>query len=116
MGMFDELHYEGQKYQTKDTPMQTLDTYKIEHDQCSGHFYLWHEEYESEWVDDEETFFGGYFKQYNKHWVCCHEFDGKIDFYRTEDNKTWIEYHSLFMNGQMLKIVKKPSGINGLPT
>ena len=102
--MFDHIHYQGREYQTKDTPNQMLDNYKIEQDQDSGHWYLWHEEYDSEWVEEADRFGGGYLKQYNHHWVCCHEFDGLIRFYwyRTEEDQE--EYQALFMNGQMLKI------------
>jgi len=112
MGMFDEIHYQGEVYQTKDTPLQTLDKYKIEHDQDSGHIYLWHEEYDSEWIEDNDGFLGGYLRQFNERWVHCHDFDGAIRFYR-EDKENggykadrWIEYKALFMNGQLLKIEK----------
>jgi hypothetical protein len=113
MGMFDYLHYEGNKYQTKDTPSQMLDDYKIEHDQDSGHIYLWHQEYDAEWVKDEGLF-GGSLRQFNHRWVHCWDFDGKIRFYRPalEDKHeswkkdAWIEYSALFMNGQLLKIKK----------
>lgn len=104
MGMFDHIHYRGKEYQTKDTPNQMLDNYKIEQDQTSGHWYLWHEEYESDWVEEADRFGGGYLKQYNHRWVCCHDFDGLIRFYwyRTEEDQE--EYEALFMDGQMLKI------------
>jgi hypothetical protein len=106
MGMFDYIVYRDEVYQTKDTPSQMLDKYEIKQDQTSGHFYLWHEEYESDWVDDEDRFAGGYMKQYNHRWVACKDFDGEIRFYRTADDnhQTWIEYKSLFMDGRMLKI------------
>ena len=42
MGMFDNIQYKGRPYQTKDTPLQTLDNYKIEQDQ---------EEYEALFMD-----------------------------------------------------------------
>jgi hypothetical protein len=104
MGLFDHLYYEGHEYQSKDTPTQALDNYKIEHDQDSGHIYLWHEEYDAEWVDDEGLF-GGSIKTSNHRWVCCHEFDGNIRFYRTENKgETWIEYSALFMDGKLLRI------------
>ena len=110
--MFDEIHYQGEVYQTKDTPCQTLDKYKIEHDQDSGHIYLWHEEYDAEWIEDNDGFLGGYLRQFNERWVHCHDFDGLIRFYRAAlENKheswkqdAWIEYKALFMNGQLLKI------------
>lgn len=106
MGMFDNLEYKGEEYQTKDTPAQLLDNYKIEQNQDDGHWYLWHEEYDVDWIEEADRFGGGYMKQYNQRWVCCHEFDGALRFYRSlkEDRGRWIEYRSLFMDGRMLKI------------
>jgi hypothetical protein len=112
MGMFDVLLYEGKEYQTKDTPRQSIDNYKIDHDQDSGHQYLWYEDYDSEWVDSDDGFLGGYFRQYNQRWVCCHDFDGNIRFWREAlENKheswkqdAWIEYSALFMDGKLLRI------------
>ena len=103
MGMFDNIKYCGREYQTKDTPLQTLDNYKIEQDQDSGHWYLWHEEYDAEWVE-EEGLFGGSIKQSNHRLIRCDDFDGEIRFYwyRTEEDQE--EYRALFMDGQMLKI------------
>jgi hypothetical protein len=111
MGMFDYIHYEGKEYQTKDTPNQWLNNYKIEHDQDSGHQYLWREEHDSKWVEDEGLF-GGSIVEFNQRWVCCHEFDGNIRFYRPAlENKheswkqdAWIEYSALFMDGKLLRI------------
>ena len=102
--MFDNIEYQGRQYQTKDTPLQTLDNYKIEQDQTSGHFYLWHEEYDSEWVDDEDAFFGGTIVQSNERWVRCDKFDGEIRFYYYRTDEDQEEYRALFMDGQMLKI------------
>ena len=112
MGMFDQLFYKDEEYQTKDTPAQLLDNYKIEQNQTDGHWYLWHEEYDAEWVADDAVLLGGYIKQSNQHWVCCHEFDGEIRFYRhalesqqkSWEQNAWIEYKALFMDGRMLKI------------
>ena len=103
MGMFDNLEYKGEQYQTKDTPAQLLDNYKIEQNQDDGHWYLWHEEYDAEWVE-EEGLFGGSIKQSNHRWVCCDDFDGKIRFYYYRSNEDQEEYEALFMDGQMLKI------------
>jgi hypothetical protein len=107
MGMFDNIRYKGRDYQTKDTPAQMLDNYKIEQDQDSGHWYLWHEEYDAEWVEDGGLF-GGHLKQFNHRWQHCDDFDGNIRFYwyRSEDDQE--EYRALFMNGQMLKITLQP--------
>jgi hypothetical protein len=104
MGMFDHIHYKGKEYQTKDTPNQMLDNYKIEQDQDSGHWFLWHEKYECDWVEEADRFGGGYLKQYNHHWVCCDKFDGLIRFYWYVSEEDQEEYEALFMNGQMLKI------------
>lgn len=103
MGMFDYLHYRDREYQTKDTPAQMLDNYKIEQDPKSGHWYLWREEYDAVW-EENEGLFGGTLKRYNLHWVRFDEFDGLIRFYyyRTEEDQE--EYQALFMDGQMLKI------------
>ena len=103
MGMFDHIHYKGKEYQTKDTPAQVLDNYKIEQDPESGNWYLWREEYDAEWEEDEGLF-GGSIKQSNHRWVLFKEFDGLIRFYwyRTEEDQE--EYEALFMDGQMLKI------------
>jgi hypothetical protein len=46
--MFDHIQYNGNEYQTKDTPTQMCEHYKIETDQDDGHTYLWFEEYDSE--------------------------------------------------------------------
>ena len=103
MGMFDNLEYRGRQYQTKDTPCQSLDNYKIEQDQTSGHWYLWHEEYDTEW-EDHEGLFGGSIRQFNQRWICCYDFDGKIRFYWYRSEEDQEEYEALFMDGQMLKI------------
>ena len=103
MGMFDNIMYKGRQYQTKDTPLQTLDNYKIEQDQDSGHWRLWHEEYDSEWVEDEGLF-GGTIVQSNERWMCCDDFDGVIRFYWYRSEEDQEEYEALFMDGQMLKI------------
>lgn len=107
MGMFDNITYQGHEYQTKDTPSQWLDNYKIEVDQDSGHTYLWHEARTIKFIPDDSNFLGTRMESSNHRWECCHEFDGVIDFYRSENKgETWIEYHSLFMDGKMIKIEK----------
>jgi hypothetical protein len=103
MGMFDNIEYRGREYQTKDTPLQTLDNYKIEQDQDSGHWHLWHEEYDAEWVDGD-GFLGGEIRQSNHRWIQCADFDGEIRFYYYRSNEDQEEYRALFMDGRMLKI------------
>ncbi len=98
MGMFDNIQYQDQEYQTKDTPRQLLDNYKI--DELGQ---LWVEEYDSEWVEDSGFMFGSGEKQSNHRWVLCPEFDGNLRFYRGEGTD-WVEYRALFMDGVMIKI------------
>jgi hypothetical protein len=103
MGMFDHIEYQGRQYQTKDTPAQMLDNYKIEQDPESKDWYLWRQEYDAEWVE-EEGLFGGSIKQSNHRWVLFKEFDGVIRFYYYRTDEDQEEYRALFMDGQMLKI------------
>lgn len=103
MGMFDHIQYRGREYQTKDTPCQMLDNYKIEQDPDSGDWYLWHEDYDAQWVENEGLF-GGMIKQSNQRWVRCDNFDGLIRFYYYQSEQDQEEYQALFMDGRMLKI------------
>ena len=106
MGMFDYLYYEDNQYQTKDTPKQILDNYKIE----DG--VLWHEDYDVEIVEGGGNLFGFHINHFNQHWVHCNDFTGKIRFYRSaSDDKheswkrnAWIEYNATFENGRMTHI------------
>ncbi len=104
MGMFDHIQYQGREYQTKDTPEQSLDNYKIELDPSSGEWHLWYEEYEAEWIQDDGQLFGGSIKQSNHRWVRCDDFDGEIRFYYYRSHEDQEEYRALFMDGRMLKI------------
>lgn len=105
MGMFDYLYYRGEEYQTKDTPAQALDDYRIEQEQ------LWYLEYESEWTEGEGQF-GGSLVKSNQHWILCDDFDGVIRFYREDRDRgghkqdAWIEYEALFMDGNMIKLTQ----------
>lgn len=103
MGMFDWIEWEGQQYQTKDTPRQFCDYYRI-----SGCGELWVEEYDAEWVVDKDQFLGAYIEQKNKHWRECREFSGTIKFYREDKerggykNNAWIEWEAEFKSGLMI--------------
>jgi hypothetical protein len=103
MGMFDNIHYRGREYQTKDTPLQTLDNYKIAQDQYTGHWWLWHEEYDAEWVVGEGLF-GGSIKKSNHRWVHCSDFSGDIRFYYYTREEGREEYLATFLEGHMRKI------------
>jgi hypothetical protein len=108
MGMFDYINYKGQEYQTKDTPKQFCDKYKIEADQDSGHEYLWEQRCDSEWIEDEGHIFGAYIQESNHHWVRCDDFSGNIVFYRNVDKtyKKWNQYNAIFENGLLCEITK----------
>ena len=107
MGMFDQLFYKDEEYQTKDTPDQALSNYKIETDeQCND--YLWVEEYDVELIKDEDHIFGCYMEHSNHHWVRCDDFTGNILFYRNVDKtyKKWNQYNAMFIKGKMVFIYK----------
>jgi len=103
MGMFDWIEWEGNKYQTKDTPSQMCDEYAI--DQLGR---LMVEEYDAELVKDPDYIFGVYLQQNNKRWRECREFSGTIRFYREDkdrggyENSAWIEWQAEFKSGQMI--------------
>lgn len=106
MGMFDYIRYGGHEYQTKDTPNQFLDQYEIREDGT-----LWHENYDSEWVEETNSVFGGYLDKKNTRWEFCSDFDGVIRFYRPIgknqfNHEEWEEYKTLFMDGKMIKCLK----------
>ena len=101
MGMFDYITYGGTQYQTKDTPDQFMSNYEIRGDE------LWYRKVESEWIENEDTLFGGYLEEVSAEWLFLKDFDGSIVFYTSDkESKEWIEYKALFMDGRMIKIVK----------
>ena len=102
MGMFDYLRFEGHEYQTKDTPNQLLDNYELK----DG--FLYEEQYESRWVDDENSLFKGYLEKFNETWVKNETFTGEIRFYRHLDEKykTWEEFSAYLVRGKIEKLVK----------
>ena len=103
MGMFDYINYQGQSYQTKDTPAQYTDTYEIRDDGT-----LWHKAYDTSIIKDPRSFFGAYYKKENIRWEFCKEFDGLIVFYRNavadNPNSERIEHKALFSDGKMIKL------------
>ena len=102
MGMFDYIRYQGHEYQTKDTPRQLMDNYEIRDDGT-----LWYENYDGDWMEDDDKFFGGYYEKKNVRWEPLMDFDGLIRFYRAGANRdTWIEYKALFMDGKIIKFTE----------
>lgn len=102
MGMFDWVEWQGHEYQTKDTPRQLCDNYRIDD---LGR--LWVEEYDAELVKDTAHFFGAYIRQDNKRWVEEKDFTGTMRFYREDPERgghqkdAWVEYEAEFKCGQM---------------
>lgn len=102
MGMFDYIRFDGQEYQTKDTPNQLLDYYEIRG------MFLYEETYDAKWIDEKEHLFGGYMEKYNEKWEKCENFTGEIRFYRHLDKeyKIWEEFSAYFIKGELKKLVK----------
>jgi len=106
MGMFDTIRYNGNDYQTKDTPVQCMETYEIRGDE------LWYKKVEREWKEDGDALFGGYLDEISHEWCFESMFDGAIRFYRDlgKDEKgeyIWEEYKALFMDGKLIKMTKE---------
>lgn len=97
--MFDNIRYNGDMYQTKDTPTQLIDTYEIREDGT-----LWVECYTETWHEDEDSLFGIQVDRKDYYWKFCDDFDGVIKFYAPGDPGKWIEFKALFMDGKMIKI------------
>lgn len=99
MGMYDYLYYEGDEYQTRDTPSQWMRKYKIE----DGKLY-------EDVINDQDPYSYCIPKtQYE----FCSSFDGVINFYRNISEErgkyVWLEYKALIMDGNVIKFneVKK---------
>ena len=104
MGMFDWVEWEGKRYQSKDTPNQLCDEYRIDD---LGR--LWVEEYDAEWVRDEtNTLFGMRMDTSNHRWRECVEFTGTMRFYREDTERggqadnAWNEWQAEFKCGLMI--------------
>ena len=89
------------RYQTKDTPSQYLDNYKIKEDGT-----LWHEEYDVEDKSDPNTKglegLRGMLPPVNQRWVQ-ENITGEIRFYSDLKGK-WIEYSAYFVDGKLNQI------------
>jgi len=107
MGMFDHITFEGNKYQTKDTPDQGISDYEVRENE------LWYRKVKYQWVENNESLFGGFLEEISHQWEFCNNFDGAIRFYREDKenggwkNDAWIEYKTLFMDGKMIKCERK---------
>lgn len=127
MGLFDyvrcELPLEDcpdwlTEFQTKDTPRQYMDHYRIDDE---GR--LWEEQYETEDRSDPNatglTRLSGMMTRVNRRWVHLDDFDGVIDFYSsnwrelsygltlirrgTGESFVRVEYRVVFVDGKLAK-------------
>ena len=104
MGMFDHIEFQGQQYQTKDTPLQLCEYYRIDD---LGR--LWEQQYDAEWISGE-GFLGGHIHQTNQRWVECQDFTGPVRFYREDQERgghkadAWVEYEAEFKCGLMIDL------------
>ena len=102
MGMFDHIEFQGNQYQTKDTPLQLCEYYRIDD---LGR--LWEQQYDAEWISGE-GFLGGHIHQTNQRWVECQDFTGPVRFYREDQERgghkadAWVEYEAEFKCGLMI--------------
>lgn len=97
MGCFDNILYNGDWYQTKDTPSQFQDNYEIRDGT------LWYEDYDTEDQSDPEAKgierLRGIWTKVNLRWRPCPEFTGEIVFYMDSEC-----YSAYFVNGVMKHI------------
>lgn len=111
MGMFDYLHCEyplpvdganGLVYQTKDTPSQFIDHYKIKADGT-----LWHEDYEIEDRSDPNAEglarIAGMMTRVNPCWMPVSDFIGEIRFYYYSE-KRYLKWSAYFKDGKLVDL------------
>lgn len=113
MGLFDYLHCEYPlphggnevEFQTKDTPSQYCDHYKID---VNG--ALLYEEHEVEDRGEKSASSGslerisGCMTKVNKRWEPC-AFTGAVNFYGNAESGEWLEFVAFFENGALLKMI-----------
>lgn len=93
------------EWQTKCTPSQYMETYKINKDGK-----LWFLKVERRYKRDKSRVIGGYFERISEEWVECHDFTGSINFYGHDQSGKWWEVIGLFEDG---KLVKSPKVVKG---
>lgn len=112
MGTFDYIQcdyplpeqFADNDIQTKDTPAQWLDTYRISEDGT-----LWHQAYDTEDRGDKSTtglerFFGA-MTPINKRWER-ERMTGEIVFYGDAENGGDLCYSAYFINGVLQSLTK----------
>ena len=111
MGVFDyviceyPLPVEGAndvRFQTKDTPVQHLDNYKICKDGT-----LWHEAYDIEDQSDPNAEgidrFLGCMARVNQRWELVH-LTGEVSFAGDSSTHLWLEFSAYFVRGYIIRL------------
>ena len=96
MTVFDYIIFNGEIYQTKDTPKKLFNKYKIAFDKETDEYKLYRE-------DDRIKYIIGFFEKSSFSWTFCDNFTGELTFYRNLDEHTEM-YYSYFHNGILIKI------------
>ena len=120
MGVFDNIIVEyplpglldrgwDWDWQTKDTPAQFMDVYKID-----GDGELWHQAYEIEDQSDPNAEgirrFVGTMTRVNKRWEAVPTFTGTIRFYDGDASswhqklRGWWEYEAVLLDGMVVDV------------
>ena len=102
MGLYDYLHHEGQTYQTKDTPLQSLHNYYIENGrllEASGH------------IEDRGDKTPGADILLRVKGMCTFIETGKVDL--NFHGYLWFcdggaDYKAKFTDGQLMEITRFP--------
>ncbi len=102
MGMFDEITCEypldtpevqDDLWQTKDTPRQFLDEYKIHADGT-----LWHEVHDERMEMDDKAPAGFRLLRENPRWLQVSDFNGELEIHTTKDER-WYSVRFWFRDG-----------------
>lgn len=118
--MFDNINcevplpvagFEGREFQTKDTPNQFLDNYKIDSES-----QLWVEEYDivdrSDPTAEGISRIFGRLSRENKRWKMVNDFTGNIKFYDFEnpaESKNLKSFSADFIDGKLNGDIKEVS-------
>jgi len=93
MGMFDDVKFDGRVYQSKDTPAQFLGEYEIRGNE------LWFNDIKHQWIENDNSMFGGYLEPVSSEWVRVKDFTGALTFGDGDR-----EFVTLFWEGEMIKV------------
>ena len=99
METFDYIEYKGVQYQSKDTPNQLMDNYKIDPNNM-----LYVEQYDFIWHEDVNSPNGYRGEKVNHRWSKCGSYEGTINFWRIDENGKRIGYSAFIFDGRIVKL------------